>query len=173
MEESATLMCFRIVLLLKNRSGGRDQRSVLVGQVAFLNEVMLRYCVFRPCLAASGHCACLAPAPRAALFNATRMHARGSRPAHKTWEPEPKCDLASNLNRARFRLYAGNHVGTRGRNQKLCIFPRSRLRITLKAGSKSGAVKVGSEIALQQYEAPARTHAVEACDASTGTSASY
>ena len=45
-----------------------------------------------------------------------------------------------NLNRAGFWLHAGKPYETRGGNQTPCVFSRSRLRFTLKAASRVGAV---------------------------------
>ena len=69
-----------------------------------------------------------------------QLRGRGPCPTPATKCYEVLDYLASNLNRARFRLYAGKPCRTRGGNKKLCIFPRSRLTFTPKAGSKPGDV---------------------------------
>ena len=59
--------------------------------------------------------------------------------------------LGSNLNRAILWLHARNHVESEEEIRNRAYFPRSRLRLTLKAGSKVGAVQDGFGMALRMW----------------------
>ena len=78
-------------------------------------------------------------APAASHFQVCDAKSRTASDVLSGIQPKPRQILAS----------CGKPYRTGGGNKKPCVFPRSRLRFTPKAGSKVGAVEDGFEIALQ------------------------